>query len=109
MSRAIELIAAFDAIPGKYLRDEMEEAVSLQEEITPFLIDILEKIAADPEHYIDEGHIPRRRSSFHSDLWFELLNRKQPLFNPSQPQFPCTYNNNLVMLDHNNRVTARQP
>ncbi len=56
MSRAIELVAAFDAIPGKYLRDEMEEAVSLQEEITPLLIDILEKIAADPEHYIDEGH-----------------------------------------------------
>ena len=56
MSRAKELIAAFDAVPKKYLRDEMKEAVFLQEEITPLLISILEEIAADPVCYIEEGH-----------------------------------------------------
>jgi len=56
MSRAKELMAAFDVVSGKYLRDEMEEAVSLQEEITPILINILEDISADPVRYIDEGH-----------------------------------------------------
>ena len=56
MSRTKELIAAFDVVPEKYLREEMEEAVSLQEEITPLLINILEEISADPVHYIEEGH-----------------------------------------------------
>ncbi|HIJ88473.1 MAG TPA: DUF1186 domain-containing protein [Desulfuromonadales bacterium] len=56
MSRTNELIAAFDVVSSKYLRDEMEEAVSLQEEITPLLINILEGISADPARYVDEGH-----------------------------------------------------
>ena len=56
MSRTNELIAAFDVVSGKYLRGEVEEEVSLQEEITPLLINILEEISADPTHYIDEGH-----------------------------------------------------
>ena len=56
MSRTNELKAAFDAVPKKYLREEMEEAVSLREELTPLLISILEEIAADPVRYIEEGH-----------------------------------------------------
>ena len=56
MSRTNELIAAFDAVPKKYLREEMEEAVSLREEITPLLIAILDEIVVDPVRYIEEGH-----------------------------------------------------
>ena len=56
MSRTNELIAAFDAVPEKYLREEMEEAVSLQEEITPLLLAILDEIVVDPVRYIEEGH-----------------------------------------------------
>ncbi|MFZ4857422.1 MAG: DUF1186 domain-containing protein [Desulfuromonadaceae bacterium] len=56
MSRTNELIAAFDAVPEKYLREEVEEAVSLREEITPLLIAILDEIVVDPVRYIEEGH-----------------------------------------------------
>ena len=56
MSRTKELITDLDAVPEKYLRKEMEEAVSLREEITPLLIDILEEIVVDPVRYIEEGH-----------------------------------------------------
>jgi hypothetical protein len=51
MSRAKELVAAFDVFNGKYRREEVEEALTLQEEITPLLISILDDIAADlPEN-----------------------------------------------------------
>ena len=56
MSRTNELIAAFDAVPKKYLREEMEEAVSLREEITLLLIAILDEIVVDPVRYFEEGH-----------------------------------------------------
>ena len=56
MSRAEELVAAFDKFTGKYKRDEMEEALTLQEEITPFLLAILDDLAANPEEYADGDH-----------------------------------------------------
>lgn len=56
MSRAKELVAAFDEFIGKYRREEVEEALTLQEEITPLLIAILEDIAANPVCYADEDH-----------------------------------------------------
>lgn len=54
--RIKELIAAFDVYDGRYKRQEMEEAVALQTEITPYLIRILEDIAADPEEYSLNEH-----------------------------------------------------
>ncbi|MBW4055989.1 MAG: DUF1186 domain-containing protein [Proteobacteria bacterium] len=54
MSRAKELVVAFDVFNGKYRREEVEEALTLQEEITPLLISILDDIAADPVRYMDE-------------------------------------------------------
>lgn len=56
MSRAHELIAAFDDFSGRYLKDEIEEAIILQEEITPLLLELLERIAAKPVEYADEEH-----------------------------------------------------
>lgn len=56
MSRAEELIAAFDEFTGRYKREEMEEAITLQEEITPLLLNILEEVIADPQGYADELH-----------------------------------------------------
>ena len=54
--RIRELIEAFDVYDGRYKRQEVEDAVSLQEEITPYLIGILEDIAADPEKYSLNDH-----------------------------------------------------
>lgn len=54
--RIKELIEAFDVYDGRYKRQEMEEAASLREEISPYLIRILEDIAADPEEYILHDH-----------------------------------------------------
>jgi len=56
MSRTQELVAAFDEFTGKYRRQEMEEALTLQEEITPLLISILDDIASDPVRYVAEDH-----------------------------------------------------
>ena len=55
-ARIRELIEAFDHFDGKYKRAEVEEAVTLREEITPHLIRILEEVAADPRKYADEEH-----------------------------------------------------
>ncbi len=54
--RIQELIRAFDHFDNKYKRAEVEEAVTLREEITPHLIGILEELAADPRKYADEEH-----------------------------------------------------
>ena len=51
MSRAEELVAAFDDFAGNYRREETEEALTLQEEITPLLLAILDDLTADPERY----------------------------------------------------------
>lgn len=56
MTRAEELVASFDIFTGTYKREEMEEALTLQEEITPLLLNIFEEIIADPEVYADEAH-----------------------------------------------------
>ena len=56
MSRAHELVAAFDKFIRSYRREEMEEAITLQEEITPLLLEVLERIAANPEEYANEDH-----------------------------------------------------
>jgi hypothetical protein len=54
--RIKQIIEAFDRFDGTYKRAEMEEALTLKEEITPFLIRILEDLATDPKTYVDEDH-----------------------------------------------------
>jgi len=56
MSRAQEVVASFDEFTGKYKRDEVEEALTLQEEITPLLLAVLDKLTADPEGYAAGDH-----------------------------------------------------
>lgn len=55
-TRVEELIEEFDWLDGVYKRDEIEEALTLKEEITPHLIRILEEVADDPARYILEEH-----------------------------------------------------
>lgn len=55
-TRVEELIEEFDWYDGVYKRDEMEEALTLKEEITPRLIRILEEVANDPVRYAGEEH-----------------------------------------------------
>ena len=50
------LMAAFDIYEDHYKRQELEEAIALQEEITPHLIGVLEELTADPEGYALEEH-----------------------------------------------------
>lgn len=54
--RAAELVELFDTIWDVYLHDEVDEAITLQEEITPLLLDILHQVVADPQKYADEEH-----------------------------------------------------
>ncbi len=56
MSRAEELVATFDDVTGNYKREEMEEALTLREEITPLLLAILDDLAAEPERYAAGNH-----------------------------------------------------
>lgn len=56
VARVEQLIEEFDWFDDVYKREEMEEALSLREEITPYLIRILEELADDPARYILEDH-----------------------------------------------------
>jgi hypothetical protein len=56
MTQAEKLIAIFDIYDGRYRREEMEEALTLREEITPFLLRILENIISDPIRYTEDNH-----------------------------------------------------
>lgn len=46
-----EILASFRMFDGKYKREQIDAARNLKEEITPHLIEILEKVLSDPEKY----------------------------------------------------------
>ena len=53
------LLARFDFATTSYLREEMEMALTLREQLTPHLIAILEDVAENPYRYLLEdrnGH-----------------------------------------------------
>jgi hypothetical protein len=54
--RLQRLIEAFDHFDKTYKRSEMEEAITLREEITPHLLGILDEVVANPDRYIEEEH-----------------------------------------------------
>lgn len=56
ITRVEELIEEFDWYDGVYKRGELEEAITLREEITPYLVRILEEVADDPQRYAREEH-----------------------------------------------------
>jgi uncharacterized protein YchJ len=49
-----EVLVALEFNDGVYQREAVDTAIVLKEEITPHLIDILEKLLADPAKYVDE-------------------------------------------------------
>jgi hypothetical protein len=49
-------VEIFDVFIGRYRRAEVEEALTLKEEITPLLIEILDRIVTDPARYAAEEH-----------------------------------------------------
>jgi uncharacterized protein YchJ len=49
-----KILAALEFNDGIYHREAVDMAIALREEITPHLIDILEKLLADPAKYVDE-------------------------------------------------------
>lgn len=50
-TKIAEILKAFEIYDGTYKRTHVDAALELQEEITPHLIDILEKVLADPSLY----------------------------------------------------------
>ena len=48
-----ELLEAFKIFDGIYKREPVDAAIEQKEEITPFLIEILENVLAKPDEYID--------------------------------------------------------
>lgn len=51
-----DALKAFEIYDGKYKREEMEFAVANREEITPYLLSILENISEDPEKYMYDDY-----------------------------------------------------
>lgn len=49
-----EILAALEFNDGIYQREAVDATIALKEEITPHLIDILERVLADPAKYLDE-------------------------------------------------------
>ena len=50
-AKVSEILASFEMYDGKYKREQIDAAISLKEEITPHLIEILENVLSDPEKY----------------------------------------------------------
>jgi hypothetical protein len=48
-----EILEAFKLFDGHYKREQIDAAIELKEEITPFLIEILDNVLADPDTYIE--------------------------------------------------------
>lgn len=61
MNKISTILAAFETFDGTYKRDAVDAALALQNEITPYLIDILQDVLADPRATLDKpdyfGHI----------------------------------------------------
>ena len=59
--KILSILDAFETFDGTYKRDEVDTALALQDEITPYLIDVLKNVLADPEATLDNpdyfGHI----------------------------------------------------
>ncbi len=51
-----EILESFKIADGVYKRQQVDAAVKLKNEITPYLINILEKVLADPYKYSEDGN-----------------------------------------------------
>jgi hypothetical protein len=52
-----EILEAFKIFDGNYKREQVDAAIELKEEITPFLIEILEKVLANPDSYLQNDDL----------------------------------------------------
>jgi len=52
-----EILEAFRIFDGIYKREQVDAAIELKEKITPFLIEILEKVLANPDTYIENDDL----------------------------------------------------
>jgi hypothetical protein len=52
-----EILEAFKIFDGIYKREQVDAAIELKEKITPFLIEILEKVLADPDTYLENDDL----------------------------------------------------
>ena len=52
-----EILEAFRIFDGIYKREQVDAAIELKKEITPFLIEILEKVLAQPDTYIENDDL----------------------------------------------------
>jgi len=52
-----EILEAFKIFDGIYKREQVDAAIELKEEITPFLIEILENVLADPDPYFENDDL----------------------------------------------------
>ena len=52
-----EILEKFRIFDGNYKRDQVDAAIELQEEITPFLIEILDNVLANPDPYIENDEL----------------------------------------------------
>jgi len=50
------LLARFDQLTDTYMRDEVDQALHCQQELTPHLLNIIETVAENPLIYCLEGH-----------------------------------------------------
>jgi len=49
-----EILEAFEPYDSVYKREAVDAAIEFKEEITPYLIDILKEVLANPQRYIDD-------------------------------------------------------
>ncbi|MBF0232340.1 MAG: DUF1186 domain-containing protein [Desulfamplus sp.] len=56
-TRIAEILESFKIFDGIYKREEIDDAIHLKEEITPSLIEILEKVLADPHKYVENEEL----------------------------------------------------
>jgi hypothetical protein len=52
-----EILEAFKIFDGIYKREQVDAAIELKEKITPFLVEILEKVLADPDTYLENDDL----------------------------------------------------
>lgn len=71
-----EIIKGLEIFDGKYKRKKVDEAVKRKDEITPYLIDILKKILADPNRYADNED---KDSSYFVGVYVVILLSHSPL------------------------------
>ena len=48
-----DIVAAFKFNKGKYVREMVEAAIHQQAEITPRLIEVLQRVIEDPQPFVD--------------------------------------------------------